>query len=223
MSTPGRLSTDRPPRSDLCDAVIRGFEAWIDQYDPRSQGSVRQRLKRFICSHLRANDFRASADAVSVPRGTSHCDLVIDDRIGITIVYDLTTGSKEWIHRQLRTIFRKYDHLIVYGHQIEPEHLDVWHQIKRSLDRRSSRRNTVSTLQTIRRLEYRIPLTNRRVRKAVVHRSLAYVLFVAFVLVAGYSLGLTDGADAMARAYVGAVIVFNVVVVVLGVFLVRTL
>lgn len=218
--TTGTASTDR---DGLCQAVLEGFGSWIDEVDTESYGYVKYSLRRFIRRHLRTTSYRPFADTVSIPKRTATCDLVIDDRIGIKILYGLNAGSKEWIHKQLRSLFTNYDHLILYGHRILPEHLDIWYQIKRSLGRRSSRQKRIYTLQTVQQIEYRIPLTNRAVRKALVHKGIAYLLFVGFVFAGGQLLALTDGTSVMARSYVGALILFNVIVVLFGAFLVRTL
>ncbi|MDS0475284.1 hypothetical protein [Natrinema sp. 1APR25-10V2] len=221
-----RSPVDRPISTDrdgLCNEVVRGFETWIDRYDTGSQEYVRYSLRRFIRQYLRDTSYQPFAETISVPKRTAKCDLVIDDSIGVKIIHNLNAGSKEWIHKQLRSIFQNYDHLIIYGHQIAPAHLDIWYQIKRSLGRRSSRRGSIAVLQTVQRIEYRTPLTNRRVRKAVVHKTFVYLLFTAFVLAGGQFLSLTEGSNVMAQAYVGALIVFNVVVVLMGAFLVRSL
>ncbi|WP_408957380.1 hypothetical protein [Natrinema sp. 74] len=214
------ISTDR---DGLRDEVVRGFETWIDTYDTGSREYVRYSLRRFIRQYLRGTSYQPFAETISIPKRTGNCDLVIDDCIAVKIIHNLNGGSKEWIHKQLRSIFQNYDHLIIYGHQIAPEHLDIWYQIKRSLGRRSSRQESISVLQTVQRIEYRIPLTDKGVRKAVVHKALVYVLFAVFVLAGGQFLSLTDGANIMAQTYVGALIVYNVIVILMGAFLVRAL
>ncbi|WP_254761853.1 hypothetical protein [Natrinema marinum] len=221
-----RSPVDRPiptDRDGLRDEVVRGVETWIDRYDTGSQEYVRYSLRRFIRQYLRETSHSPFADSISIPKRTAKCDLVIDDCIGVKIIHNLNAGSKEWIHKQLRSIFQNYDHLIIYGHQIAPEHLDIWYQIKRSLGRRSSRQGSIAVLQTVQRIEYRIPLTSKRVRKDAVHKTLVYVLFVAFVLAGGQFLSLADGSNVMAQTYVGALIVFNAIVVLMGAFLVRSL
>lgn len=223
MRNPSSNSSGPIPHEGLCQEIISGFEIWIDEYKNDLEGTVKQSLKQFLHEHLHDTSYQKSSDTISIPKRTAKCDIVINDNIGIKILYDLNSGSKKWIHKQLRLLFREYDHLIIYAHEIVPEHLDIWYQIKRVLKRRSRRGKSVHTLQTVQRPAYRIPLTNKEVRKAVVHKSLIYLLFTFFVFAGGQLLALADGTNIMAQAYVGAIIVFNIIVVVLGIFLVRGL
>lgn len=205
----------------LCKETLRGFGMWIEENDGLTHGYVKYNLRRFIQQYLQTTTCREVSKAVSIPRRTAKCDLVIDDRIGIKIIYTITNSSKEWIYKQLRPLCREYEHVIIYGHQIAPEHLDIWYQIKRSLERGSRRWNKIHTLQTVTRIEYRIPLTTKTIRKEIAHKTLIYFIFVGFVVAGGQFLALTDGSDVMAQAYVGALITFNVFVILLGTFLVR--
>lgn len=221
-----RSPTDSAPPSGhhgLYKEVVRGLDAWVTEYEIGTQTTVKQNLRSFIRQYLRTTSYRRFADTVSIPKRTANCDIIIDDSIGIKLVHDLNSGSKEWMHKQLRSIFQNFDYLIVYGHQIAQKHLDTWYQIKRTLNRFSSEQNTIHALQTIQQIEYRIPLTNKTIRKAVVHHSIIYLIFIAFVLVSGQLLAFTDGADIMAQSYVGALSVFNIFVILIGAFLVRTL
>ncbi|ELY52153.1 hypothetical protein [Natronococcus jeotgali] len=130
--------------------VVLALERWMNGSEDESEPVVERKLRRSIGRDLRAVGHRSAAASISRPKRSDYCDIVVDGRIGIKIVHNLTGRSREWMHKRLRSLVREYDYLILYGHRIPSETVDVWRQLKRSLERRASdgrRFRAIGTLQ----------------------------------------------------------------------------
>lgn len=210
-------------RADLATVVYRGLREWTGQSAPDSSAYVKYSIRGFLRRYLRRTPFRSSAATVDTPKRSGDCDVTIGDRIGIKVLYGLNDGSKEWIHKQLRSILLEYDHLIVYGHRISAKYTDLWRQIKRSLDRYSTDANHIRIVGTIEGGRYVVPLTTFAVSKEIVQKFGIYGLFFAFVLASGHFLDGVNHGHNMGVGFVGVVIVLNLSIMLMGGFLLRYL
>lgn len=215
--------TSRRRNENLSRTVHRALEQWSNQGVENADTYITHNLRGYIRRHLATSGYRRQAESISIPRRTTGCDLVVDDRVAVTIIYRMSNRNVTSVRKQLRAIFHEYDHLIVYGHQIPPQDLDQWRHLKRTLDRYGDERGTIRFTETIVEVRYRLPVTGITVSKTVLQRSIVSILFLSFVVTFGYFLEAFGSADVMARSYVVAVAVLNLVIVAIGAFLVKSL
>lgn len=221
--TPKSTDANRRNADDaVFEAVSRGVVEWSQRDDlTETAQNVQYQLRGYLRRHLRRAGFHDVADAISLPRQSKGCDLVIDDRIGIIIVSSLNDGSKEWIHKVLRSLFQKYDYLIVYGHQISSEFTDLWRQITRSIRRRERDGKQVAVHGTFDVQEIRNLLADTITSPYLLKKWTVYGLFFLALVFGGQYAEWMIGTAQMGQAFVGAVFVVNAAALLGGLFLLR--
>ncbi|AGB36757.1 hypothetical protein [Natronococcus occultus] len=144
-----RTGSDRD-REHVYWHVVLSLRRWINGTEDVSEATVERQLRRSIRRDLRRLGHPSAAGSITRPKETDYCDVVVDERIGLKVVHNLTSRSREWMHKQLRSLLREYDYLILYGHGISPETIDVWRQLKRTLTRAASDERRFHAIGTIR-------------------------------------------------------------------------
>ncbi|WP_394741581.1 hypothetical protein [Natronococcus roseus] len=187
--------------------VLLALRRWIDGSEKKSERIAERSLRRSIRRDLRAAGHPNAADSVLRPKRTGYCDIVVNGRIGVKIVHNLTRRSREWMHKQLRSLLQEYDYLVLYGHQISAETIDVWRQLKRSL-LRSSRDGQFHALRTLRRRQGRSP---RSVETGGIGRELFAVWLLAAVGITAVA-GLIVVEDVMVQSVLSLIALASVVV-----------
>lgn len=113
------------------ERTVALLREWAAAADERSRGGSREHhLRRFLWSELTADGERVS---VTSPRGTDTPDIVVDGSVGIEMVSSLNQGATGWFHRELHTLGEGYEHLVVFGNDIDGEHLDRWRHLQSSI------------------------------------------------------------------------------------------
>lgn len=185
--------------------VLLALRRWIDGSEEKSEAAAERSLRRSIGRGLRATGHPNAADSVLRPKRTGYCDIVVDERIGVKIVHNLTRRSREWMHKQLRSLLQEYDYLLLYGHQISAETIDVWRQLKRSLVRSSSDDRRFHALRT----------RQRRSPRSAGEGGMGRELFAVWLLAA---FGITAAAglivveDVMVQSVLSLIVLASVVV-----------
>lgn len=210
----------------LYNEVSELFEDWTEMDGSKANTEVKNSIYDFLKSNIQSSIYEDFTDEISIPRYSSGCDLAISDKIGIVIIYKIPNSSTNWIHQRLKSLFESYRYLIVYGHQIQQKDIDSWRQIKKSMKNYSKYRyrneyQQLTVFDTVKTIEYRIPMTNRYVAKYMLEKLLAFGLWVVFTIAGGMVLDYTSGGDTMTQAYMGAIITFNVIVILFLILVIR--
>lgn len=76
---------------------------------------------------------------------------------------------------------------------------------------------------TVKGGQYEIPLTNTSVAKTIVWKYGIYGLFFAFIFISSHYVEAANGGNMMGSAFIWVIIVFNIVVLLMALFLARSL
>lgn len=219
MSTLSKEQYSHGDYGDICEEVLEALSDWIDTEANEMTSGVAQHLHQHIRNHLAQSQYHEFSKEVSVPRYATGCDIEIGEKIGIAILFHIPNESTDAIHQRIRTLFRSYDYLIFYGHQIPQESTDAWRQIKHSAKLHSTSDHELHALGNIQLIEYRIPFTEKHLSKESAAQ-LFVMLMVGFFIIAGsVFFHYTQAAGGVGGAYTGAIILFNLVVISMIAFL----
>jgi hypothetical protein len=158
---------------------------------------------------------------VTISKKADDCDIAVGETIAIKILYGLHDGSKETMHKRLRSLFDEYDHLLLYGHQLSPEHTDIWRHLKRSLESHTTDTKQLWTHATLTDTKYRMPMTETTDTRTAARKFGVHPLLLGFAIAGAQALINLGGETVMGSAFIGMIVVFNAVVVTLGVIIAR--
>ncbi|UHQ96199.1 hypothetical protein [Natrinema halophilum] len=210
---------------DIFDVVCCGIDEWITSHGSRGKINIKNKIYNFIKEYLVETGNREVAAEMTYSKYITDCDIAIGDEIGIAIVYDLPNKT-DWIHQRLRALSKHFNYIAIYGHRIRQEKTDVWRNVKKTINTYSGRahsnqKHSVVVLQTFDLIEYRIPLTRRYIAKNVIQKLILYLMWIVFTVTGAYLLDATSSSNVLSQAYIGAILAFNVVVILFLVLLVR--
>lgn len=125
---------DRPRTEDEAfERVLGAVERWTPPTSRRGRhatpvGDLRRHLDRDLNEGV---DSAWQTHAVESPSGSNACDVVVDGIVGVKLVPSISERLKLGLQRELNIVTERYEYLILYGLDLQTEHVDTWRVMKR--------------------------------------------------------------------------------------------
>ncbi|WP_247729963.1 hypothetical protein [Halovivax limisalsi] len=202
----------------IADVFTHDLYSWIRSRPPRTndarfRSDLRRYLRRYVGNWA---DQELNVDHTGGARGV---DYVVGDEIAIVLIETITEGSNQWLYRELGSISQQYEYVVVIGHNLAEEHVDVW----RSLGRRMATRSN-STFRFLTAEELWDPVETADAPIRTVNGALGVgAVVITYLAVSINAIRHFAPTDPMAGAFVAAVFVLLSVVLCYTLFFVRAL
>lgn len=198
-----------PSHQNLNARLAADVRHWMRRHEWANYRTFCHDLRRFLRGRLSHPRYRSLGAGVQTGRGGRDADLSIGTRIGIKIINSFTSGSKQWIRRELSILTQQYDTVIVIGFDLQPEHIDSWRNIGRGRTRDDGSLVVMTTLET-----FSYPIATIATSVVLALAAAGYAYLGGFSYASYWFFETVNTVDVGGGMYAGGLIAFLCVVLV---------